>query len=479
MADNNTVSYGVTPQGFNRKRFPEIQEDLFSRLESKLGHSVSRKPNSVAGLLVDLIAYASDEQWGLAEYDYYARSPVTADEGSIDNTLIYSNIIRQDATHTKLYAVCYGRSGLKLPANCQIKGRDGERYNIDGASVISLDECVNVSLFVGNTSEGSQYDIILDDTVISYTATASDNVPSVYSKLLVQLAGAEDWSGSVHNGNLVLRRSERRYGGTVVVSELFEVVEVGSPIPFVAENSGPVNPPLNTVTTINTNYDGWYSVSNESEAYVGSDRETTTELRQRYVAKVFRKSVSMKESIRAALLELTGVQNCTVYENRSDYVVDDMLPHSVEVIIHGGDDLEIGQTILNKAPLGIDTNGLVEVLVADSEGVEELVRFNRPVEIPVMVRITVYEYREESLPGDMVNTIKKLVVEKGNALGMGKDVIAQRFMGPIYSSVSGIGYLIIEISSDGGATYTQQDIPIDRGEVATFRVDDVSVALEL
>lgn len=476
MADN----YGVTPQGFNRKRFPEIQEDLFNRLESKLGHAVSRKPNSVAGILVDLIAYASDEQWGLAEYDYYARSPVTADEGSIDNTLIYSNILRQDATHTNMFCVCYGRSGTILPYNCQIKGKDGERYNIDGASLITLNNCVNVALRIESVSAGSQYDVIIDDDYrISYEATAEDNVPSVYSKLLVQLTEATGWVGSVHNGNMVLRRSERRYGGNVVPSELFEVVEVGSPVRFIAENSGPINPPLNSVTTINTNYDGWFSVSNESEAYVGRERETTTELRQRYGAAVFRNSRSMKESIRAALLELPGVQNCTVFENRTDEIVDDMLPHSIEVIIHGGDDIEIAETILNRAPLGIDTNGLHEVFVTDSEGVEELVRFNRPVEIPVLVRITVYEYKEESLPGDMVNTIKKLVAEAGNSFGMGKDVIAQRFVGPIYKNVSGIGYLIVEVSSDGGKTYTQRDIPIDRGEVATFSVDDISVAMEL
>lgn len=473
------TAYGVTPEGFNRMRLPEIRSNLFERLESKLGYPVSRKANSMIGVLIGLIAEESDRQWQLAEYDYYARSPVTADEGSIDNTLMYTNVLRRDAESTYLFEICYGANGTALPSNCQVKGNDGEKYDIAAASVITLDNCVHVTLTAATVSDGTQFDIILNDDVhLSYTAASGDNASVVYSKLLTQLGGSGEWTGSTADGNLVLEQTDRRYGGTCVPSETFNVVRVGSPIRFNAENTGPLDPPLNTITQINTNYDGWTACNNESAAYVGRNAETVAEVRQRYASAVYRNSISMKESIQAGLLELPDVTAVTVYENRSDETVDGLKPHSFEAIVHGGDDREIAQTILEKAPIGIDTNGSVMVEVSDSEGTTEKIYFSRPQEVPIYVKVIIEEYTEETLPGDLVNTIKQVVADNGNALPMGKDVIAQRFLGPIYSAVDGISYINLTISTNASSGFTGETIAIARGQIATFAEDNISVAID-
>lgn len=475
----NGTPYGVTPQGFNRMRLPEIQANLFDRLDAKLGYTVSRKPNSMIGILIGLIAEESDRQWQLAEYDYYARSPVTADEGSFDNTLMYTNVLRRDAESTYLFEACYGTSGTVLPANCQVKGNDGEKYNIAAASSISLDNCVHVTLAAADVSAGTKFDIILNSDVhLTYTAVSGDNASVVSSKLLMQLGSEGDWTGSVSDENLVLEQKDRRYGGSCVPSETFDVVQVGSPIRFNAENYGPLDPALNTITQINTVYDGWTACSNESAAYVGRNAETITEARQRYASAVYKNSVSMKESIQAGLLELPDVTAVTVYENCSDETVDGLKPHSFEAIVHGGDDREIAQTILNKAPIGIDTNGSIEVEVADSEGTLEKIYFSRPQEVPIYVKVIIEEYSEETLPGDLVNTIKQIVATSGNALPMGKDVIAQRFLGPIYSAVDGIGYINLTISTNAESGFTAETISIARGQIATFAEDNISVAID-
>lgn len=473
------TAYGVTPEGFNRMRLPEIRSNLFERLESKLGYPVSRKANSMIGVLIGLIAEESDRQWQLTEYDYYARSPVTADEGSIDNTLMYTNVLRRDAESTYIFEICYGANGTALPSNCQVKGNDGEKYNIAAASVITLDNCVHVTLSAVTVSAGTQFDIILNDDVhLSYTAATGDNISTVYSKLLTQLESGSAWAGTVSEGNLVLEQKERRYGGSCVPSETLNVVRVGSPVRFNAENTGPLDPPLNTITQINTNYDGWTACSNESAAYVGRNAETVAEVRQRYASAVYKNSISMKESIQAGLLELSDVTAVTVYENRSDETVDGLKPHSFEAIVHGGDDREIAQTILEKAPIGIDTNGSVMVEVTDSEGTTEKVYFSRPEEIPIYVRVIIEEYTEESLPGDLVNTIKQVVADNGNSLPMGKDVIAQRFLGPIYSAVDGISFINLTISTNAGSGFTGETIAIERGQIATFAEDNISVAID-
>lgn len=471
------MEYGVTVNGFVRKRLPEIREDIFKSLEQNLGSTVSRQPNSMIGVLIGVYAAELDRMWQLLERDYYDRSPISASEGSLDNTLAYTNVQRKKAQASYLYAVCYGRSGMVLPANCQIKDVSGYKWNIIEESTITLNDCVHVTLEVETPTKGKIYSVQFDnDAVIKYTAQENDTALVVAVALASQ--SVEKWQGSIVEGKLVFERSDRRYGAVVVPNESFVVTQVGSPIRFDCEEYGEIEPLLNSVNYINTNYDGWFSVSNESETYVGRDYETASEVRQRYASAVFRNSIGMKESIKAALLELQDVTNVTIYENRTDETVDGLKPHSFQAIVFGGDEEAIARTILNVAPLGIDTNGDICVRIEDSEGAEQDVCFSRPHEVQIYVKVIIKEYNEEILPGDAIDKIKNIVVEQIGKLSMGNDVIYQRLLGPIYSGVDGISYIECSVSKDGQA-YKQENISIERNELAVTKLANVTVALEL
>lgn len=471
------MEYGVTVNGFVRKRLPEIREDIFKSLEQNLGSTVSRQPNSMIGVLVGVYAAELDRMWQLLERDYYDRSPISASEGSLDNTLAYTNVQRKKAQASYLYAVCYGRSGMVLPANCQIKDVSGYKWNIIEESTITLNDCVHVTLEVEAPTNGKIYSVQFDnDAVIKYTAQENDTALIVAVALASQ--NVEKWQGSIVEGKLVFERSDRRYGAVVVPNESFVVTQVGSPIRFDCEEYGEIEPLLNSVNYINTNYDGWFSVSNESETYVGRDYETASEVRQRYASAVFRNSIGMKESIKAALLELQDVTSVTIYENRTDETVDGLKPHSFQAIVFGGDEEAIARTILNVAPLGIDTNGDICVRIEDSEGAEQDVCFSRPHEVQIYVKVIIKEYNEEILPGDAIDKIKNIVVEQIGKLSMGNDVIYQRLLGPIYSGVDGISYIECSVSKDGQA-YKQENISIERNELAVTKLANVTVALEL
>ena len=471
------MEYGVTVNGFVRKRLPEIREDIFRSLEQNLGSTVSRQPNSMIGVLVGVYAAELDRMWQLLERDYYDRSPISASEGSLDNTLAYTNVQRKKAQASYLYAVCYGRSGMVLPANCQIKDTSGYKWNIIEESTITLNDCVHVTLDVAAPAEGKVYSVQFDnDVVIKYTAKAGETALVVAVALASQ--SVPKWQGNVINGKLVFERSDRRYGAVVVPNESFTVTQVGSPIRFDCEEYGAIEPLLNSVTYINTNYDGWFSVSNESETYVGRDYETASEVRQRYASAVFKNSVGMVESIKAALMELQDVTSATIYENRTDEMVDGLKPHSFQAIVFGGDEEAIARTILNVAPLGIDTNGEICVRIEDSEGAAQDVCFSRPHEVQIYAKVIIKEYNEEVLPGDAIEKIRNIIVAQISKLSMGNDVIYQRLLGPIYSGVDGISYIELSVSKDG-KTYKQENIPIGRGELAVTKLANITVALEL
>ncbi len=62
------------------------------------------------------------------------------------------------------------------------------------------------------------------------------------------------------------------------------------------------------------------------------------------------------------------------------------------------------------------------------------------------MEVDVTLYNEEVFPDNAIQQIQAIVTTTGNDFGIGKDVIPQRFFGPIYSNVSGIGNLVIRVA---------------------------------
>ena len=112
----------------------------------------------------------------------------------------------------------------------------------------------------------------------------------------------------------------------------------------------------------------------------------------------------------------------------------------------------------------------------DSQGFPHTINFNRPIVVDVWLNISVTEYPEESLPPNAQNMIEEAVLNYGNSLTVGNDVILQRFMGAIYSAVSGIGYINVTASTDG-VTYSTSNISIDSRHVASFDATRVQVTI--
>ena len=185
----------------------------------------------------------------------------------------------------------------------------------------------------------------------------------------------------------------------------------------------------------------------------------------------------MTDSIASALLTLNGVTSANVYENDQDTTDDEgRPPHSIEAVVNGGESDEIGLTIWQKKSAGIDTFGSQQVTINDSQGFPHVINFNRPLVVDVYLNITVTEYPEEALPPNAQTLITEAVLNYGNSLTVGNDVILQRFMGAIYSVVSGIGYISITASTDG-VTYSTNNISIDSRHVSSFDATRIQVTI--
>jgi len=78
-----------------------------------------------------------------------------------------------------------------------------------------------------------------------------------------------------------------------------------------------------------------------------------------------------------------------------------------------------------------------------------------------------------------VQSIKDAAIAHGELIGIGEDVITQRFYGPIYSATSGIGSITVEVAITAAPadvpSYSTTNAALARAEHARFDAVRVSV----
>ena len=207
----------------------------------------------------------------------------------------------------------------------------------------------------------------------------------------------------------------------MVLSENLTTQTVSSIIQFATVDDGDILIPNGVVTKIVKAVAGMTAVVNVGPYIAGRHVETDIEFRRSYADKIYNRSSSMVESIRSAILSnVQGILSCAVYQNDSN-VVDSMgrWPHSVEVVVDGGDATEIAQQILDTKAGGISSFGSVEVTLPGEYGEEIVVRFNRPAYVKVWFKVGVTLSRTTNPPINYVELIKNEILEKVGELEAG------------------------------------------------------------
>lgn len=471
------ADYGLTPEGFKQKRLTDIIQSMNSRIADQLGVQISTEANSVFGQLIGVFSYEIADLWEQAAQVYGAMYPHTASGVSLDNAAALAGITPIAAEKTTVVCTCYGTNGTQIPYGAQISFSTDSNIIfqcVDANAVISAQETCDVGVTMGTVVNGTTYTVTVNGTAYSKTAGASDTIATVLTAI-----GSQITAIPVSVGNDVLRITESNQENTfsVAISNNMTFNTIGSPVTFECTTEGAITPAIGDLTDIVTTYAGWDSVSNNVSANTGRLAESDTALRQRWNASLYTRSVGMTDSIASALMTLNGVTSAYVYENDSDSIDEaGRPPHSIEAVVDGGETDEIGLTIWQKKAAGIDTYGSQSVSINDSQGFAHTIRYNRPIEVNIYLRITVTEYPEEALPPNAQAMIAEAVLNYGNTLTIGNDVILQRFMGAIYQNVPGIGYIAVTASTDG-VTYSTNNIQIDVRHVATFDATRIQVTI--
>ncbi|MEN4050284.1 baseplate J/gp47 family protein [Serratia marcescens] len=153
---------------------------------------------------------------------------------------------------------------------------------------------------------------------------------------------------------------------------------------------GAIVAPAGSITEIGTPTRGWQSVTNPVAATAGRKVETDAELRQRQAKSVAIPSLTVLDGIMGAVATLDGVERYRGYENDTSVTdANGLPPHSISLVVAGGDVAAIAKTIATKKTPGGGTYGTTTIDVTDKYGIVHPISFFRPTSVDIYARVEI------------------------------------------------------------------------------------------
>lgn len=478
------AKYGLTEQGPNPKRLDVILDEVHDDLTRYTGKNTRQNPQSFLNHYLTNVADAIAELWDFGVEVYHSQYPSSATGASLDNAAQFGGSTRGEAAKSYYRILCTGTDGTLIPAGTMIASDTNPETNlrnpVDG--MISRTSFNKAAVVLTTPKTTAALGVAINGTLYTITPDPKKSTREILDALRAAITD-KDFSVSLATDTdaLLIEATDETSSNTLVLSENLTTSSVGSIVQFATVDDGDILIPNGVITKIVRSVSGLRSITNVGTYVAGQLEETDVELRKSYAEKIFNRSFAMLESIKSAILQnVQGVVSVAPYENYTDEIDSaGRWPHSIEIVVDGGDPTEIAQQILNTKAPGINTFGSVETVLHGIYGEELIVRFNRPTYVRVWFKVGVTLSRNVNPPTNYVDLIKEQIMEKMGALGAGEDVIPQKFN----IAVSGIDYVDVWLFSttDAGTSptsYNLRSVPISPRERAVTDESRIEVVLD-
>lgn len=297
--------------------------------------------------------------------------------------------------------------------------------------------------------------------------------PATYSTVQLTITG--NAGTTITNGKATDGTYTWNLPASVTIPDIGTIV-----VEATCDVSGSITAAANTINTIATPTFGWLSVTNTYVASAGVDVETDAELRGRYANATYQPSKTVLDGLLENIEALEGVTRSKIYENDTNEVDSNGLPaHSITAVVEGGEDKDIATAIYFKKTPGCYTNGTTPVVLTTLSGNEATIRFYRPTDVNVRVKISI-----KQLPGynsTYADEIQEAVYNYLANLDIAETVyrsiiwsVAIQTMASINSPTFSV--LGVQLAS-GEQQFADQDIPMTFNQVASISKQNIQVVV--
>lgn len=476
---------GLTSAGFETRRLPEIIEDQKARAKEifqdlvPVGDEVDTSDSSTIGRLVGLTSPQFSDLWELAQLVYSAFDPNSAVGIALDNLVALNGTTRMPASATTADIVIWGDQGTLIVSGSQIASTNSDSFTIDSDTSISASDAIGMKLTLNSVVNGTTYTITIiranQTIVLSYTANSDDTVATVLAQLQSQFSAYSYFTATTSSIELQVTSNNIYVPFSFTTNLVISKIQVKSSATNIVVGNIPLSP--DSLTTISTPILGWDSVNNPLAGVTGSNEETDDELRERFRENKFTTAQNISDALYSDLIDIDGVSKVVIYDNNTDTTDadHDIPPHSFKVLILGGNTTEIANVIWKNQPLGISSSGDEEVEITDSQGVDQLIHFQRPTSVPVYITMDISALTSDSLPADYQTTIKASLIEYFNTLSLNSEVVYSRLYTPI-NQTSGFQVNELYIGTSPTPTGTS-NISFDYDEYPTISSTDIIITV--
>lgn len=439
------MSFGLTTTGYTIKRIEDIKAEIEDTILSTFGTSVNLDPRGPIGQIIGIFAEREALIWELSEQVYNSQFPATAEGKNLDNVLSLVGLVRKQATFSRATLRIFGQAGTLIPAasivssdlDADIKFVTQADVNLilgtgtDEVQTLTFDSVPDSGSFTLDF-EGDITSAILFSDNAAAVETAIESVPGITdvnvtgdfsTGFTVTFTGSND--GEQPRSNLIVNTNTLELTSTPVNIAIVKTTPGVFPneeILALSDTAGAIAAPAGSLEVIDTPVSGWESVTNELDAEIGDDRETDAEAKLRRDETLQAPGKATLQAIRADILTLDEVDAVLAFENTS-LVVDQFgrPPKSFEMIVQGGQDIDIATVIFDNKPAGILSFGSTTLTLQDSQGFDHDISFSRPTLVPIWLEVDLVTTANFPLDGD--TQVRNALLAFGENLNISEDVL--------------------------------------------------------
>lgn len=478
------ASYGITATGFSVPRLPEIRASIIDDYQQKTGVQIAAKPNSVVGQLVDVMSENYLALWEEMYNAFRQLHPQYAEGNHLDIAAGYTSVLRKTEGKTTGYIRAYCDDWATIPAGTALRDSStGATYSTD-YEVVCHSGSYNLVKVEARMALDTAYKIVINGNSIEYNSGNSASATVLMQYMTARLRALGFTASS--SGSILTIYCPPPQVFSIEVSSSIEITSTATSCAITATESGEYALSKSAPVSLESSVDGVLSIEVPLAGITGSAAESDSALRARYHTSNFMPGTHTTAAIRAAIENnVLGVEACKVFENNTSETDGMGRPaHSLHAVVKGGSSSLIGENILARAPAGISMHGSETLVVYDDYGEGHEVKFDRPEEMFIWIRMEVAKLpeSEERYPSNSADIIKEAVVSGAQSdHGIGTDVVVGRLNSYAYGQ-SGVAYVTTSLYSTNDPLYTpsegdfkQGNIEIKDNQIASFDAARVEI----
>lgn len=481
------MTYGVTTNGFVRKTNEQIISDLENEWKTQFGQDSDLSEDSPNSILIGLIGSMADPLWQAAEDTYNSLNRNTASGVPLENAVSLVGIDKKGASASTSNVSFRGDNATSIPSNTQVKqSSTGLIFKTSEDKFITQGECNWIQITVATVSNDATYRFYINSNSYSYVSTGTATADEIVAglKAVVEAAAIGLTITDEGSGLMTIEATDKNDIYDIAADSKMTVGKVQSQIEVIALEVGKNEVAAETIDEISTAISGLDSVRNYYAGETGREIETDQELRLRTQQDIAVAGFNFVDAIRAKILnEVSGISYCRVYDNDGLTTNSDNIPaKSFETVAEGGSNANIAAKLFQMKVAGIQSYGDITVEVKDNQDVPHNIKFSRPSNLYMWVKVVIDSYNnEEDFPADGEAAIKESILEFAeDYFNIGDVIVIQKFYKPLYE-IEGIGSATITIAStstaEGTPTYGASNINCSIKEKPLFDLSRIEVTL--